>query len=103
MDDDAVGLGECRCDVYLGGWRRFLKGGVDFFRQLQIRLENEDAPARRGFINGMVRRRFVHEFKKGRGSCASLSAATPYGQMPASRQMESGFSFGGTAAVPSPD
>ncbi len=97
VDNDAVGLGKRRRDIHLGGWCRFLKGRVNFFGQLQIRLEDEDAPARRGFINGMVRRRFVHEFKKGGGACASSPRATPYGQMPAPREMESSFSVEGRA------
>jgi hypothetical protein len=64
VDHNAMGLGERRRDVHFSRWRCFVKSSVNFLRQFQIRLEDEHAPSRRGFIGGMARRRFVHEFKK---------------------------------------
>ena len=77
VDDNTVGLGERRRDIRLGRRSGFLKGGMNFFRQLQVGFKDEHTPARSGFIGGMARRRFVHEFKKGRGAARVLPRATP--------------------------
>ena len=74
MNNDPVGLGERRRYVYFCRRRRFLEPGVNLLRQLEIRFENENTAAWGGFVGGMARRRFVHEFKKG-GGAARVSFA----------------------------
>src|SRR2546423_11036138 len=61
VNDNAVGLGERRSHVDLGGRRSFVKSGVDFLRQLQVRFENKNAAAGGGLVSGMARRRVVHD------------------------------------------
>jgi hypothetical protein len=59
--------------VHVGCGRRFLKSGVDFLRQLQVRFENKDPTAQGGLVSGMARRRVVHG-EIGAGVCASRHA-----------------------------
>jgi hypothetical protein len=59
--DEVLRAFQGRRDVDLARRRGFVEGSADFFGQIEIRLEHEDAPGRCGGIGGLGRRHFVYD------------------------------------------
>ena len=77
VEDEVLGLAESRRHIDLRGRSSFVKRGPNVFGERQVRFEHQDAPARRGVINGMARRRFVHDENRGGPAAVWVRAPGP--------------------------
>ena len=77
LQDDALGLFQGRREIDLGGGGGFKEGGANFLGDLEIRFEDENAPALFSETCGIGRRGFVHDRDLARGQCRCRLGATP--------------------------
>jgi hypothetical protein len=66
-EDEALGAFQRRRDVDLARRRGFVEGVPDFLGQIEVWLEDKNAPRRFGGAGGLGRRRFVHNRSWRRG------------------------------------